>query len=139
MTCRRCIFIQCDSKLLSHSTTLLLVAIAKCRRGKLYINSLFIMCFTIYKEKKLLHHRSMKTWNMYNARAISLNLYPTTSNSEGVQIDCTLMNKLFIYNNFPLLLFVSIFTNYKIFLWDRTFEALYIYTYYKCHTSRHII
>jgi hypothetical protein len=25
---------------------------------------------------------------MYNARAMSLNLFPTTSNAEGVQIDC---------------------------------------------------
>ena len=46
------------------------------------------MCFTIYKENKLLHLPSVKTWNMCNAWAISLNLFPATSNAESVQIDC---------------------------------------------------
>ena len=54
------------------------------------------MFFTFYNEKKLLRFRSMKTWTMYNARTISLDLLPTTSNAEDVQIDYTLMNKLFI-------------------------------------------
>ena len=30
----------------------------------------------------------MKIWNNYNARTTSFNLLPTTSNAEGVQIDC---------------------------------------------------
>ena len=40
----------------------------------------------------------------------------TTSNGEGVQIDCTLMNKLFIYNYVPLFLFFAISTNNKFVL-----------------------
>jgi hypothetical protein len=80
------------------------------------------MCFTIYRENKLLHLRSMKTWNMYKERVISLNLFPTTSNV-GVQIGCLLMNKLFTYKNVPLFLYFAIFPNKKIVLWDRTFES----------------
>ena len=66
------------------------------------------------KVNKHLHLWSVKTWNMYDARVISLNLFPTPSNAEGVQIDSTLMNELFIYNKIPLFLFFAISNNNKV-------------------------
>ena len=93
------------------------------------------MCFTIYKEKELLHFRSIKTWNMYNARSIYRKLFPT--NAEGVQIDLLLMNKLFIYNNVFFLSILPISANHKVVLWDRTFESPCIF--YNTSLCKHFI
>ena len=75
----------------------------------------------------LVHLQSRNTWNMYNASATSVNLFLAASNTEGVQIDSILMNKLFTYNNVPLFLFFAIFINNKVVLWDRTFESPFMY------------